>query len=172
MEKRDARLFLHEASLEPVSRNIVELESQRNLHHQVNELIRIAISSNLATHDIRQLLHLNSSSFGGRFATQLVRALQREDEEERQAVVWLLTVLDDPQTIPQLQHLALNRNLARATRLAASLALAGMGATREMIAEPGMRAWTLLVKYQPPALSPGHFLKAQGKEPLVAALTE
>jgi hypothetical protein len=136
MEKRDARLFLQEASPEPVSRNIVELESQRNLHNQVNELIRLAVSSSLATDDIRQLLHLNSSSFGSRFATQLVRALQHEDEDEREAVVWLLTVLNEPQTIPQLQHLALNQNLARATRLAASLALAGMGATREMNATP------------------------------------
>jgi hypothetical protein len=134
MEKGDARLFLHEASPEPVSGNIVELESHRHLYNKVNELIHIAVSSNISTHDVRQLLHLNSSNFGSRFATQLVRALQREDEDEREAVVWLLTVLDDPQTIPQLQHLALNHNLARATRLAASLALAGMGATREMTA--------------------------------------
>jgi HEAT repeat protein len=99
-------------------------------------LINIAVSSNISTHEMRQLLHLNSSSFGSRFATQLVRALQREDEDEREAVVWLLTVLDDPQAIPQLQYLSLNQNLTRATRLAASLALAGMGATREMTATP------------------------------------
>jgi hypothetical protein len=136
MEKGDARQFLHEASSEPVSGNIVELESHRHLYNKVNELIHIAVSSNISTQDMRQLLHLNSSSFGSRFATQLVRALQREDEDEREAVVWLLTVLDDPQTIPHLQHLALNQNLTRATRLAASLALAGMGATREMIATP------------------------------------
>jgi hypothetical protein len=136
MEKGDARQFLQEANFEPVSRNIVELESHRHLYNKVNELILIVVSSNISTHDIRQLLHLNNSNFGSRFATQLVRALQREDEDERKAVVWLLTVLDDPQTIPQLQHLALNRNLTRATRLAASLALAGMSATREMTATP------------------------------------
>ena len=136
MEKGDARQFLHAASSEPVSRNIVELESHRHLYNKVNELIQIAVSSNISTHDIRQLLHLNSSHFGNRFATQLVHALQREDENEREAVVWLLTVLDDPQTVPQLQHLALNQNLTRATRLAASLALAGMGVTREITATP------------------------------------
>ena len=134
MEKGDARQFLHTASSEPVSRNIVELESHRHLYNKVNELINIAVNSSISTHEMRQLLHLNSNSFGSRFATQLVRALQREDEDEREAVVWLLIVLDDPQTIPQLQHLALNQNLTRATRLAASLALAGMGATREMAA--------------------------------------
>lgn len=139
MEKGDARQFLHAASSEPVSRNIVELESHRHLYNKVNELINIAASSNISTHEMRQLLHFNSNSFGSRFATQLVRALQREDEDEREAVVWLLTVLDDPQTIPQLQHLALNQNLIRATRLAASLALAGMGATREMTATPRRR---------------------------------
>jgi hypothetical protein len=139
MEKGDARLFLHEANADPVSGNIVELESHRYLHDKVNELICIAVSSNISTHDMRLLLHANSNSFGSRFAAQLVRALQREDEDERDAVVWLLIVLDDPQTIPQLQHLALNQTLARATRLSASLALAGIGATREMIEEPRRR---------------------------------
>ena len=136
MEKRDARPLLHEAHTDLVSRNIVELESHRYLHNKVNESIHMATSTNMSTQTIRQELQRNGTHFGSRFAAQLVRALQREDEDERDAVVWLLTILDDPQTIPQLQHFARNQNLTRAVRLAASLALAGMGATREMAETP------------------------------------
>jgi hypothetical protein len=127
-----------EANAAPAGCNIIEFESQSNLHKQINTLIRLVVSSRLTTEELRQLLHLHRSNLGSCFAIQLVSSLQRENEDERQAVIWLLTLLNDPQTIPQLQYHTLNRKRARAIRLAAALALAGMGATSEMTAElPG-----------------------------------
>ena len=48
--------------------------------------------------------------------------------------MWLLTLLDDKETIPLLQRMSQNERLCRAVRLSASLALAGMAATAESAA--------------------------------------
>jgi len=130
MEKKDARLFqdaTHEHSW-----NIVELESRRQLRHRIHELIQLASSSSIPTSEMRQYLLLGVAQFGKLFATQLVRSLQRDDQQERQAIVWLLTLLNEQETIPSLQQMSRNERLPRSIRLSASLALAGMGATKEM----------------------------------------
>ena len=130
MEKKDARLFqdaTHEHSW-----NIVELESRRQLRHRIHELIQLASSSSIPTSEMRQHLLLGVAQFGKLFATQLVRSLQRDDQQERQAIVWLLTLLNEQETIPSLQQMSRNERLPRSIRLSASLALAGMGATKEM----------------------------------------
>jgi hypothetical protein len=130
MEKKDARLFqdaTHEHSW-----NIVELESRRQLRYRIHELIQLASSSSIPTSEMRQHLLLGVAQFGKLFATQLVRSLQRDDQQERQAIVWLLTLLNEQETIPSLQQMSRNERLPRSIRLSASLALAGMGATKEM----------------------------------------
>ncbi len=131
MERRDARLFQHDADTHE-SWNIVELESHRQLRQKTNELIQLANTTRITTSDMQQRLHLCTHLFGNRFATQLVRSLSRDDTQERQSVVWLLTLLNDKNTIPPLQLLSCNERLPRSIRLAASLALAGMGATKEV----------------------------------------
>lgn len=129
MEQWDARPQL------PVDNgggNIVELESQRALHRHLHTLLDMAMSTTTPLSTIQQALHYAQTHYGHRFTVQLVRALQCDDQIKRQAVVWLLTQLNDATSVPQLQQLAHNKHLSRAVRLAASLALAGMGATREM----------------------------------------
>jgi hypothetical protein len=71
------------------------------------------------------------TTFGSRFSLHLARSLQepRNNQADRQAIVWLLTLLNDKATIPLLQQIANQQRLTRAIRLSASLALAGMGAT-------------------------------------------
>ena len=130
MQKKDAKLFqdaTHEQSW-----NIVELESRRQLRHRIHELIQLSSSSSIPTSKMRHHLLLGVAQFGKLFATQLVRALQRDDQQERQALVWLLTLLNEQETIAPLQQMSLNERLPRSVRLSASLALAGMGATKEM----------------------------------------
>ena len=129
MEKRDARLFQLEPATQEQNWNIVELESRRKLRQQVNDLIGMAGHSTLTTSEIRQQLLQSVATFGQIFATQLVRSLQRDDARERQSVVWLLTILNDPNTTAPLQHMKHNTRLSRSVRLSASLALAGMGIT-------------------------------------------
>jgi len=135
MEKWDARLFLSEngtnANTE-LRRNIVELESRRQLRQKINELIRLSSCNTITTGEILQYLHFHVAFFGEQFSTQLVRSLQRDDQSERHAVVWLLTLLDERTTIPQLQQLSRNPHIPRPVRLSASLALAGMNATSEV----------------------------------------
>jgi hypothetical protein len=87
----------------------------------------------MTTSAIRQELLQGVAAFGNHFATQLVRSLHRADDAERQSITWLLTVLNSSETIPPLQQMAANKRLPRAVRLAASLALAGMGVTAETI---------------------------------------
>jgi hypothetical protein len=135
MEKRDARLFQAETGIQENGWNIVELESRRHLRRSINELIQLTTASSLTTSELQQRLHHGVALFGNHFATQLVRSLHRDDPQECQSVVWLLTTLNDKATIAQLQHIALNERLPRSLRLSASLALAGMGATRE-VTEP------------------------------------
>ncbi len=132
MEKKDARLFQHYITTHEQSWNIVELESRRQLRHRIHELIQLSSSSSISTSELRQHLLLCVAQFGKLFAMQLVRALQRDDQQERQAIVWLLTLLNEQETIPSLQQMSRNERLPRSIRLSASLALAGMGATKEM----------------------------------------
>lgn len=132
MEERSARLFQQE--LGPIENdwNIVELESRRHLRQRVQQLIHDAQSSSLTTSEMQRQLLLDVALFGNKLATQLVRSLNRDNPQERQSIVWLLTLLNEKETIPLLSRMAHDRKLSRAVRLSASLALAGMGATTEV----------------------------------------
>jgi hypothetical protein len=131
MEKRGARLFQQEVGTNETGWNIVELEARRQLRQKVNELIRLCNGSTLTSCEIQHHLLLGVAEFGNQLATQLVRSLQSDDLQKRQNVVWLLTLLNDAETIPLLQHMSRNERQPRSVRLSASLALAGMGATAE-----------------------------------------
>ena len=131
MEKRGARLFQQEVGTSETGWNIVELEARRQLRQKVNELIRLCNGSTLTTSEIQHHLLLGVAEFGNQLATQLVRSLQSDDLQKRQNVVWLLTLLNDAETIPLLQHMSRNERQPRSVRLSASLALAGLGATAE-----------------------------------------
>jgi hypothetical protein len=138
MEIKDARLFQREAASDMLEHgwNIVEfevLESRRQLRLKVNELIQLVNKSTITTNEIRQELLLGIAKFGPQLAIQLVRSLHRDDPQERQSIVWLLTLLDDTETIIPLQHMSIDKRLPRPIRLSASLALAGMGVTAETI---------------------------------------
>ncbi len=138
MEMKDARLFQREAAsaIAGHGRNIVELEvleSRRQLRLKANELIQLANKSTITTNEIRQELLFGIAKFGPQLAIQLVRSLHRDDLQERQSIVWLLTLLNDIQTIIPLQRMSVDKRLPRSIRLSASLALAGMGVTAEMI---------------------------------------
>lgn len=138
MEIEDARLFQREAASDMLGhgRKIVELEvleSRRQLRLKVNELIQLANKSTITTNEIRQELLLGIATFGHQLSIQLVRSLHREDPQECQSIVWLLTLLNDAQTIIPLQHMSIDKRLPRPVRLSASLALAGMGVTAETI---------------------------------------
>ena len=131
MGKKGTRLFLPEHN-----RNIVELEdlkSRRQLRLKVNELIRLANDSTITTREMQQQLFLGVTSLGTQLAMQLVRSLHREDIQERQSIIWLLTLLNDKETIAPLRHIARDKHIPQSIRLSASLALAGMGVTAEMI---------------------------------------
>jgi len=149
MEKRDARLFQHDAGTDEHSEqswNIVELEvleSRRHLHQKVNELIRLANDSSLSTSEIRQHLLYGVATFGSRLTMQLVRSLHRDDPDERQSIVWLLTILNDRDAITPLQYMSHNERLPRLVQLSASLALAGMGATKEMVEDRRRRLYAI-----------------------------
>jgi len=134
MEKWDARLFQQEADSYQQYQNIVELEvlkSRRQLRLTVNELIQLASNSTLTSSEIRHYLLLSAATFGDQLALQLVRSLHRDDPQERQSIVWLLTLLNASETVTPLQHMSHNKRLPRSIRLSAALALAGMGATAE-----------------------------------------
>src|SRR5437764_11290114 len=109
MEKRDARLFKQDGDTvehSDQSWNILDLEvleSHRHLHQKVNELIRLANDSSLSTGEIRQHLLYGVATFGSRLTVQLVRSLHRDDPDERQSIVWLLTILNDRDAITPLQ---------------------------------------------------------------------
>jgi hypothetical protein len=132
MEKRDDRRFQIAEDQKDDNWNIVELESHRELRHKTNEIIQLCHSNIVTTSELRQRLHEYAELFGSRFALHLARTLQQHDNQaDRQAIVWLLTLLNDKATIPLLQNIANQQRLSRAIRLSASLALAGMGATRD-----------------------------------------
>src|SRR6185312_16867738 len=97
MEKWDARLFQQEADSYQQYQNIVELEvlkSRRQLRLTVNELIQLASNSTLTSSEIRHYLLLSAATFGDQLALQLVRSLHCDDPQERQSIVWLLTLLN------------------------------------------------------------------------------
>lgn len=146
MEKRDAELFQVSlttlttsttpttSSTSPFSstidRNIVELESRRQLRYNVHEVIDLTLNSDLTTDELRHILQHGITTFGKTFLSQLVRSLQCDDAQQREAVVFLLTVLNDATTHTPLQKMAQNESLSRAIRLSAALALCGMGVQR------------------------------------------
>jgi hypothetical protein len=134
MERGSARLF--QQAISPAfeqSWNVVELETRKQIRQKMNELLRLANDMTVTTSEMRQQLLQSVATFGTPFALQLVRSLYRDDYAERQSVVWLLTVLNEKETIPPLQRMAGDARLPRALRLSASLALAGMGVTAETI---------------------------------------
>lgn len=131
MGKKSTRLFQRDHG-----RNIVELEvleSRRQLRLKVNELIRLANNSTITSGEMQQQLSLGVTRFGPQLAGQLVRSLHCEHLQERQSIIWLLTLLNDKETVIPLRHIARDKHIPRAIRLSASLALAGMGATAEML---------------------------------------
>jgi hypothetical protein len=131
MEKRGARLLQQGMGIRETDWNIVELDARRKLRQRVNELVRHCNDTGLTTSEMRQQLLLGVKEFGSQLATQLVRSLQSDDQQKRQNVVWLLTLLNDTDSISLLQRMSQNKRLARPVRLSVSLALAGMGATAE-----------------------------------------
>lgn len=134
MEKGSARQFQHTISdTFEQSWNVVELETRKQVRQKVDILLRLANDGTVTSSDMRQKLLQCVATFGCDFATQLVRSLQRDSHAERQSIVWLLTILNARETILPLQQMAKNPRLPRSIRLSASLALAGMGVTAEMI---------------------------------------
>jgi len=133
MGKRNARRFQHIADTKKYSWNIVELEFRRQLRQKVNELIELVDDPTITTSDMQEQLLLSTATFGEQLAMQLVRSLHRDDQHERQSIVWLLTLLDDQRTIPLLEQMSRDEGQSRSIRLSAALTLAGMGATAEMI---------------------------------------
>jgi hypothetical protein len=132
MEKKGARLFQKESNSREFLGNIVGLEvleSRRHLRQKVNELIRLATNSSASAEEIQRYLSLSLSGFGAQLSSQLLRSQCRDDPQERQSIVWLLTLLNDEQTIEPLRNISLDEHIPRSIRLSASLALAGMGAT-------------------------------------------
>jgi len=113
-------------------RNIVELESHRELLQQIEILIGLLQDTACTRSAMSQHLQEATARFGPRFARFLVRALRYADALGRQDIVWLLTVLDDAEMVGPLKRLADNRRVPRGVRLAAALALAGMGETEEI----------------------------------------
>jgi hypothetical protein len=147
MENWDARLFqtmakhthvavenlpAQTSTTSSFSQNVVELESQRELRRKASDIVQQCRSNTVTTSELRQQLQACAATFGSRFSLHLARSLQEShnNQEDRQAIVWLLTLLNDTATIPLLQQIANQQRLTRAIRLSASLALAGMGATR------------------------------------------
>ena len=134
MGKKGTRLFQKETNSLEFSRNIVELEvleTRRQLRQKVNELIQLATNTGASTEEIQRYLSCILTEFGEQLSSQLLRSLNRNDPQERQSIVWLLTLLNDAQTIEQLRHISLAEHFPRSIRLSASLALAGMDATTE-----------------------------------------
>ena len=135
MEKKGARLFQANEETFDYGWNIVELETRRQLRLKVNELLRLVNDPTLTTSEMQQHLLRNKARFGKQLATQLVHSLHRNNQRERQSIVWLLTLLNETAAVTPLKHMSGNKQLPRPVRLSASLALAGMGATPEMLDE-------------------------------------
>jgi hypothetical protein len=119
--------------------NIVELETRRKLRQTINILIQQANDPTTTTSEMRQDLLRHATRFGTSLTFQLVRALNRDDQQERQSITWLLILLNDSEAIVPLQQMSQNKSLPRAIRLSASLTLAGMGVTPEVLAQHQQR---------------------------------
>lgn len=134
MEKGRARRFQH---ITPTAFeqdwNVVELATRKAIRQRIHALLLQCSDTTVTTSETRQELLQSASAFGSQFTTQLVRALYRDDDAERQSITWLLTVLNARETIPLLQQMSGNHDLPRSIRLSAALALAGMGVTAETI---------------------------------------
>jgi len=135
MEKKGARLFQADEETRDYGWNIVELETRRQLRLRVNELLRLVNDPTLTTSEMQQHLLYHKARFGKQLATQLVHSLPRSDQNERQSIVWLLTLLNEAASVTPLRCMSGNKQLPRPVRLSASLALAGMGVTPEMLDE-------------------------------------
>ena len=135
MEEKGARLFQVDEKTFDYGWNIVELETRRQLRLKVNELLRLVNDPTLTTSEMQQHLLHHKARFGKLLATQLVHSLHRSDQHERQSIVWLLTLLNEAASVTLLRRMSGNKQLPRPVRLSASLALAGMGATPEMLDE-------------------------------------
>jgi hypothetical protein len=133
MEKGRARRFQPTTAAFEQNWNVVELTTRKQVRQRMNELLRQCSDRRVTTSELRQELLQSVAAFGSQFTTQLVRSLYRDDDLERQSIIWLLTVLNASETIPLLQQMAANKQIPRTIRLAASLALAGMGVTAETI---------------------------------------
>ena len=133
MEERDTRLFQQEIAIteHDASWNIVELESHRDLRQKIDEMLHLALYNAITTSGLQHQLSQTREQYGARCITLLVHSLYTKDAEKCQTVVQLLTLLQAPEAIPQLETLAHNEQTPRSVRLAASLALAGMNATPE-----------------------------------------
>ena len=135
MEKKGARLFQAAEETRDYGWNIVELETRRQLRLKVTELLRLVNDPTLTTSEMQQHLLYYKAIFGKQLATQLVYSLYRTNQNERQSIVWLLTLLNEADAITPLRWMSGNKQLPHPVRLSASLALAGMGATPEMLDE-------------------------------------
>jgi len=134
MGKNSPSLFLKKTNSLELCRNIVELEvfeSRRQLRQKVHELIRLATTTITSTEEIQRNLALTLKEFGEQLSLQLLRSLIRADPQECHAIVLLLILLNDPQTITALRHISADEGFSRSIRLSAALALAGMGETEE-----------------------------------------
>ena len=134
MGKNSARLFRQKAHPLDICRNIVELEvfeSRRQLRLKVNEIIRLATNMTASTEEIQRNLALSLREFGDQLCLQLLRSLIRAEAQERHAIVFLLILLNDTQSIAALKHISMDEGFSRSIRLSAALALAGMGETEE-----------------------------------------
>ncbi|GCF07930.1 hypothetical protein [Dictyobacter arantiisoli] len=145
MEKRDARLLQSPPASQEGKWNVLELESQsyKKIHSKICEFIALTNHSTLSTREIQQRLQQCQKRYGKHFAIHLVASLQQSDVAEREAIVWLLTQLHDQETIPLLQQLAHHHQQPRAIRLSASLALAGLGQTPEMLTNKRPRLYAI-----------------------------
>src|SRR5581483_8391391 len=103
MEKKGTRLFQANEETFDYGRNIVELETRRQLRLKVNELLRLVNDPTVTTSEMRQHLLYNKERFGKQLASQLVRSLHRGDQRERQSIVWLLTLLNEADAITPLR---------------------------------------------------------------------
>lgn len=143
MDQGDARMFWSLQSAGEENWNIVVLESHRALLQQIDVLIRSLQDSGCTRSEMKHRLGEAAERFGPRFPRFLVRELRYADEERRQDIVWLLTVLKDVETVAPLQRLAGNKRLARGVRLSAALALAGMGVTEDMQSTKRLRLYAI-----------------------------
>ena len=134
MGKGDALVFqqVNNIGQDQQNWNIVELESHKQLHRYIDETIQLCTDYTATRSDLQQRLSYGCSHFGKRFTHHLIYSLHRKDHDERQSVVWLLTLLNDQEALPTLRHMAHDKRLPRSIRLSASLTLAGMRATPEM----------------------------------------